>query len=143
MIAGRTYTVVSQTGSSSGAFAIKWDGNGLWEFCIRQQPTGSTCAVEPASLAPNATDWVFLTGIYDSSAHQVRLLIQGALTPVAVQTVGTPPGDLSSSGALDVGSDEVNGQSYRQWDGLIDDVSIFPGVVDALQLSNLSSVIAP
>jgi hypothetical protein len=137
VVAGRTYTAVAQTGPVSGAFSLGLDASGLWRFCMRDVSGASTCATAPAGTAAVGT-WQQVTGIYDASAGQIRLLIGATLTPVAIAQL--PISDYSSTGPLLVGSDEINGQSAWQWNGAIDDVSVVPGVIDATQLAHLHSV---
>jgi hypothetical protein len=70
--------------------------------------------------------------------EQVRLYEAGAVNAIAVEWYKVPGGEVSADGPLLVGSDYVSGADANEWDGYVSDPSIFPGIVDALQASNLS-----
>lgn len=138
---GRTYAAISESGSANSGFALS-QSNGVWQFCVSGQtiPATPTCVVGPA-VSTNA--WTYLTGIYDAVNHQLRLLVGQYTNPVAATPYATPGGSTSVTGSLLIGSGLVGGAPAYQWNGLIDDPTVFQGVVDANQLGNLYYQSAP
>ncbi len=139
---GMYHTIASQGGSTSAGFYLQTTPSGQYRFCVRSQATLATdCAESPANVVNG--DWKFVTGIWDSVNHQARLLLNGDINPAAVHRHSTPSGETSANGTLSIGSSVTNGCRTNMWDGLISDVTIFPGVVNTGQLDNLKNHSTP
>ncbi|MBN9630814.1 MAG: hypothetical protein J0I18_09420 [Actinobacteria bacterium] len=136
-----TYTAVSEGGTAHSGFYLQ-EALGHWRFCLQASDAAAPtdCAVGPAATLGS---WTFVTGIWDAADHQLRLLMGSSISPVAVASHTVPAGDVSANGGLLVGSSVWNHGTGDQWGGLIDDPTIFPGVVDSGQLSNLYNQLPP
>jgi hypothetical protein len=133
---------VSEESAGSGTAAFKLgvssSSTGYYEFCVRPQAGSGTqvCANGPAAVANTPA---FVAGIWDPSNHQIRLLIGNQLAAVAVTPYSLPGGEVSSTGPLLVGADYISGAIANEFNGYITDPSIFPGIVDGDQLTNLDT----
>ena len=122
----KVYTVLSQDNWQS-TFQLQINAQGRWQFCHY------VCAVGPVATLG---EWTYVTGIWDAANQQVRLVIGDQLNPVAVESYsGSIPTSIPVQ--FSVGSLLKAGNATQEWLGLIDDPTIFPGVVDVWQLSNL------
>lgn len=140
---GVAETAVAQaaTGSGSAAFTLGMNSTGHYAFCIRPQTTAgsATCAVDSATASTTSPQ--FIEGVWDPANQQVRLLETGSIVPVAVNWYKLPPGEISATGPLLIGSDFVSGSDTNEWKGLVTDPSIFPGIIDTTESSRLSSAL--
>jgi hypothetical protein len=139
---GKTYVLLSQQGTTNSAFyleeTIGSTGLGTFQFCVQSQiSTVKACATTPAPAA-SADTWVYLTGVWDAANQQVRIMTNGnwvsgasAIVPFDVA------GNTATTGPFVVGSGWTNGAPSSQWNGFIDDPSVFPGVADTDELGDL------
>lgn len=130
-----SYTAVSQDGAANSGFYLQ-AAQGTWKFCLRSQTTTivTDCAVGPAVLT---STWVYVTGIWDASNKQVRILTGTSMTPkdgTPVVSHILPAGDQSANGALVVGSAKGSGIATDMWFGQIYNPVITPGVISSSQL---------
>ena len=137
---GHLATAVSQAGTTNSGFALQLNASGQWQFCVTAQISGasSACATSGSTTATIGT-WVLVTGIWDVTNQQVRLLLGNSLTAAGVHVHHLAVGDVSAAGDALIGSDFTSGASSNPWNGEIDDPGIYPGVIDSAQLLNLAS----
>lgn len=131
-----SYTAVSQEGAKNSGFYLQ-AAAGKWYFCVRSQTTTvvTDCAVGPAV---STSQWVYLTGVWDASNKQIRILTGTSTTPTGESPVAShslPSGDSSAAGALVVGSAKSDGIATDMWFGQIFNPVITPGVISSSQLA--------
>lgn len=131
-----SYTAVSQEGAKNSGFYLQAAG-GKWYFCVRSQTSAvvTDCAV---GEAVTASQWVYVTGIWDAANRQVRILTGRSTTttgssPIVSHTV--PSGDVSANGSLVIGSAKSAGVPTDMWFGQIYNPIITPGVISSSQLA--------
>ncbi len=141
--AAQSRTIMSQSGGVNPGFTLEEVSGNILRFCVHSQigTAAADCATATSTLPEG--QWVFVAGIWDAINRQLRLLINEQIAPFAVGGHTVPAGDVSASGALVVGSATISGAVANQWNGLIDDPTIFPGVLDKFQLNNLYNQSAP
>ncbi|MCU1479245.1 MAG: hypothetical protein JWQ19_31 [Subtercola sp.] len=138
------YTAMSENGSSTNAnsaFYLQKANGGYWRFCVRTQTGTDVVDCAASATAAPAGKWVMVTGVWDSVNQEVRLLIGNNSAPSDATSVTThvlPPGEVSATSALTVGSAMSDGSPDNQWDGEIDDPVAFQGVIDGSQLRSLA-----
>lgn len=133
---GSSYTLVSQEGTKNSGFYLQAAG-GRWYFCVRSQTASvvTSCAVGPAITA---STWVYVTGVWDASNKQARVLTGTSTTPTGSSPVvahAVPAGDTSANGPLVIGSARSEGVATDMWFGQIYNPVITPGVVSSSQLA--------
>ncbi|WP_166790723.1 MULTISPECIES: LamG domain-containing protein [unclassified Cryobacterium] len=139
----RYHTIMAQSGPVNSGFYLQEMPGGLLRFCIRTQAGTPTLDCATASSPTPDGSWVFVTGVWDSANSQIRLLIGNQVQPAAVASHLVPAGDVSATGVLTVGSAVSSSATVNQWSGLIVDPTIFPGVVEKVQLYALYNQFDP
>lgn len=134
------YTAVSQsnTNTPNSAFYLGMAG-GQWRFCVRSH--GGTDDVDCVATGAGAKlgAWTLVTGIWDPVNQQIRLLIGDLPEPVSIGSHVLHSGEKTSAGPLVVGSAVSAGSTDNQWNGLIADPAIFPGIISQTQLDLLDA----
>ncbi len=77
--------------------------------------------------------WVHLTAVYDAAAQEARLYVDGRQRGVSTGVTGG-----TSTGELNIGRAVRAGTGADYWSGAIDDVKVFSGVLDELEIFQLS-----
>ncbi|HEX6968977.1 MAG TPA: LamG-like jellyroll fold domain-containing protein [Micromonosporaceae bacterium] len=101
------------------------DGGGTWQVAIDDAPL------------PTGT-WSHLIGVYDTSAAQMRLYVNGELQATAT---GVTP--LASGGAFQIGRSFYNHGFLHYWPGAIDDVQMFASSLSDAQAGDLAAGTTP
>jgi hypothetical protein len=144
IVPGTKYVGMAQDGPYEGQFELMIGTDGHVQFCVHQDETavGTGCAEGPVL---STTQWTMVTGIYDASNHEVRLLLNGAIVPISTVSVAPTQNDYGlPGGSFTIGSaTSSQGLSFGMWSGELADPSIFPGVISSDQLSNLHNMSAP
>jgi hypothetical protein len=126
------HTVLSQDGTYASAFHLQYSKGGVdrWVLVCPSSDSLSPAAFPMAtSLAPPTLNvWVHLVGVYDASARQLRLYVNGNLEGTANNVT-----IWSATGNFNVG--RGSGSSYLP--GQIDDVRVYAGVLSAGEISAL------
>ena len=138
-----TQVIAAQAAGTTNPGFVLEAVNGAYQFCL-QPPTGSAvCATGTAATGgttqPNT--WQMVTGVWDAAIGGLRLIVGDTLeTTVGTAWTTTPTLNTDTSeGPVTVGS----GTGATQWNGLISNVGVVPGVVDHDQISNLNYLTAP
>ncbi len=114
-----------------GHAVLKWpttdtnDGGGVWQT-----------ATDDAPLPLG--QWSHLIGVYDKSAGQTRLYVNGELR--ATRNGVTP---LEAHGTLQIGRSLYNGFVVNHWPGSIDDVRVFSQALSDAQAQQLAGGTIP
>jgi hypothetical protein len=138
------YTVMSENGAgtnANSAFYLQKANGGHWRFCVRTQTGADIVDCAQASSTAPPSQWTMITGIWDSVNQEARLLIGNTSAPSDASSVISrvlPPGEVSATSTLTVGSAMSDGSPGNQWDGEIDDPVAFQGVIDGTQLRSLA-----
>ncbi|NKZ02485.1 hypothetical protein HGB48_01730 [Actinomadura latina] len=101
------------------------DGGGAWQVAIDDAPL------------PTGT-WSHLIGVYDKSAAQMRLYVNGQLQATVN---GVTP--LASGGAFQIGRSFYNHGFLHYWPGAIDDVQVFSSPLSDAQAGDLAAGTTP
>lgn len=136
--------ILSQQGTSGNRFYLGYY-QGAWQFA------GWTA--DDVKITASLTDaaptgkWVHLVGMYNAQTklangkHEVRLFVDGrtddSMTTAVPAT--SSAGLEKATGPLLIGRGTNGGGEYHYWKGLIDDVRVFPGVLDQTQVRRIFS----
>jgi hypothetical protein len=88
-----------------------------------------------STTAFSVNTWVHLVGVYDSSAGQIKLYVNGVLNDT--QTCACA---WNATGSFTIGRSKYAGFLGDWWQGRIDDVRVFKGALSAAQISYLSAL---
>ncbi|NEA30675.1 LamG-like jellyroll fold domain-containing protein [Streptomyces sp. SID13031] len=139
---GAAESIVGQDGPQSEGFSLRYFG-GRWSFGLSSADAPSPTIIEatsdpakPATM-PDAGHWMHLTGVYDAGARQVRLYVNGAL----VNTTDVPAGTFISNvpGGVIIGRAKRGGVATRFFNGSVDEVQIYNGVLPDRQIRDASA----
>ena len=120
------YTAVSQDGTTNSGFLLQYmTGENQWGFSMPTSDSATETYVTARSTQPVALDvWTHVAGVYDASAGQMRLYVDGV--PVAI--VGHTNA-WHAAGSLQIGRAKWHGFITDWWRGGIDDVHVFQGAL--------------
>ena len=144
VLATNDTVVVSQDGSDAAGFHLgtsSVSGAAHWSFAMKDTSAQtSTTRVAYSSAAITAADlnrWTLLVGVYDLSAQQVRLYVNGALTATAARTA-TP---WQATGSFVVGRGTAASATPGLWfNGDVSDVRMWDRVAFQNDVDSLSPV---
>jgi hypothetical protein len=113
----RNSAVMSQPGNRGAAFLLYFNaGYQRWMFMRTSADIDSPNLYRAISTtAPAAGQWYHLIGVYDASAQQLRIYVNGVLEGTASYT--TP---WNSSGPVQLGRSKWNGNFTDYWPGDLD-----------------------
>ncbi|MGH9062144.1 MAG: LamG-like jellyroll fold domain-containing protein, partial [Acidimicrobiales bacterium] len=116
------YVVLGQDGNRASAFQIGYAGDtGKWTVVVPQadqdNPPG-TKLESNVKVTPN--EWTHLGVVYDATAHEMKLYVNGALTTVQVGITV-----IASNGPFTIGRGKWNGQDNGPFARGIDDLRVF------------------
>jgi len=134
---GNHHVAVSESGTNAEGFALEYStsAGGRWELDMDQ-----TDIVAPTidfafqnSVASSAT-WVNLVGVYDATAGQMSLYVNGALAGTAAHTAS-----FDANQPLQVGRvwEFGNWDPAWAWNGSVDDVKTYQRALSASDVSVL------
>ncbi|MFE2561774.1 LamG-like jellyroll fold domain-containing protein [Streptomyces sp. NPDC059352] len=118
-------TAVSQDGDRVSGFRLRYDGpRRRWAFTIAGSDTDDPVRYEASAPAGVVSGgWTHLAGVYDASAGELRLYVNGTL-----QAVGRSGQPWHASGPLRIGRAKDRGAAAEHWAGSVDDVRVHSGV---------------
>lgn len=136
--------VASQVGTGRGRVELQISG-GMWAFCLLGAAASddngrpvSGCAKGGTVTADTRT---LVTGIWDASNQQLRLLIGNSTVPRASAAHVVGSGDWSAAGAMSIAPAAPTG--WTRFSGTIVNPAVLPGVIDSNQLFLLSTYQMP
>ena len=101
---GRDEPIATQSGTGRGSMQLAETADGRYSFCLTGAPAAddngrpvSNCATGGSEVVGS---WQLVTGIWDASNQQLRLLIGNSISPVAVTGHVVGSGDWSANGPL-------------------------------------------
>jgi hypothetical protein len=118
-----TRTFLSQEGSSEAGFYFGYEVTAnRWAFRMRAADVSGAAWIYALSDSPPGVNvWTHLVGVYDASADQMRLYVDG----VQQQAVTQNASPWDAGGSLIVGRGKYQGNPSSYWSGAIDDVRVF------------------
>lgn len=133
--------LLAQIGTYQGGFYLGTEPNG---HAVLKWPTtdtndgGGTWQVAVDDVPLPLGQWSHLIGVYDKSAAQTRLYVNGQLQ--ATRSGVTP---LESHGPLQIGRSLYNGYVVNHWPGSIDDAKVFDTALSDAQAQQLATGSTP
>ncbi len=120
------YTAVSQEGTLNSGFLLQYmTGENQWGFSMPTSDSGSETYVTARSPEPVVLDvWTHVAGVYDASAGQLRLYVDGLLVSIVSHSNA-----WHADGSLQIGRARWHGFLGDWWRGGIDDVQVFQGAL--------------
>jgi hypothetical protein len=119
-------TVLTQAGATNGGFQLYYSTTHGWVFNRHATDATGTTIVRAISTIPyQANRWTHLAGVYDLTARQLRLYVNGALAG-STSFDYTP---WNATGPLQIGRLKYNGAFQEYWPGDLDEVRVYDRVV--------------
>jgi hypothetical protein len=133
--------LVAQAGRFQSGFVLGMHANG--EAIFEWPTVDNTADGTPWQWAVDDTplplgEWSHLVGVYDKSAGQMRLYVNGEL-----QATGSGVTPLETHGPLQIGRSLYNGLFVNNWPGSIDDVRLFNQALSDVQAQQLAGGSVP
>jgi hypothetical protein len=116
-------TAVSQHGGAYDVLLLNYDPDkAKWAIMIPGRATGWALGDETVygATSPRQGTWSHLGAVYDPSAQQLRLYVDGDLIATRHRT-----SMARANGPLDMGRALERGKALDSWHGAIDDVRVF------------------
>lgn len=114
-------TAVSQLGDVAAAFFLGY-AEGSWAFSMKDADTnapGHTIRAVSAPAEPDPGAWVHLVGVYDDTAQQIRLYVNGERVAEESFTA-----TWQAEGPLTVGRAQAQGAPADFWPGAVEDLRV-------------------
>ncbi|MFF9011406.1 LamG-like jellyroll fold domain-containing protein [Streptomyces sp. NPDC014870] len=141
--------VVSQSGSVGNGFSLYWSTTYGWTLARHRLDSGTEAARAYAGLAqstPHVGKWTHLAGVFDPTRNTITLYVNGeeaGVDHVIPSTDGgttwDPTKTWNATGGLQVGRAKWAGAFTDPFKGDIDDVRVYPTVLDRSDISRLAS----
>ncbi|MFG1856383.1 LamG-like jellyroll fold domain-containing protein [Actinomadura geliboluensis] len=133
--------LVAQAGTYQSGFVLGMHAGGeaIFEWPTVDNNTDGTpwqWAVDDTPLPLG--EWSHLVGVYDKTAAQMRLYVNGEL-----QATGNGVTPLATHGPLQIGRSLYNGFFVNNWPGAIDDVRVFDQALSGTQAQQLAGGTVP
>jgi hypothetical protein len=128
-------TAVSQDGSAVSGFFLQYSAqDGRWAFArTAADSTTSATARALSTAAPVVGTWTHLAGVYDASAGQLRLYVNGTAAGTAAYT-----GGWHAPGPFRIGQGRWNAAAADFFPGSIDDVRAYDRVLTAAEVASVA-----
>jgi len=138
---GRNRTVVAQDGDRVSAFFLQYQGwSDRWTLNLPSEDTDDWWGRQATSNSvPQLNTWTHLTGVFDASAAELKLYVNGTLEDTAALEGDT----WSSHGPLTIGSGRWMGDLADEWQGGISDVQVYQQTLNATQIGQVKAATAP
>lgn len=141
------HTVLSQSGTIGNGYALAYSKTGGWTFSRHRSATG-TDEARAATGKPQdvqAGQWVHLAGVFDPSKNEIDLYVNGELAAsdsvipsVDRGTALDPTQVWHADQGFQLGRGKWNGVFGAPWAGDLDDVRVYPTVLDRSDIYLLS-----
>ncbi|MGW0434878.1 LamG-like jellyroll fold domain-containing protein [Micromonospora sp. NPDC003197] len=129
-------TALTQAGAVNGGFQLYYSTTHGWVFNRHATDvTGTTIVRAVSPSPPQLGRWTHLAGVYDLSAQQIRLYVNGALA--ATTAFVDPP--WHASGGLQIGRLKYKGAFGEYWPGEIDEVRLYDRVAYPAEIAELTN----
>lgn len=130
-------TILSQDGVTNSGFYLQYlAAENHWAFTLPNSDSSFETLVTARSSQPaSANVWTHVAGVYDASAQQLRLYVDGVLVAIASHS-----GAWHADGPMRIGRGKWHGGNTDWWRGDVDDARAFQG---ALTDDQIFQLIAP
>ncbi|WP_052744897.1 LamG-like jellyroll fold domain-containing protein [Micromonospora sp. HK10] len=127
-------TAVSQDGTVASGFQLGYQSTqNRWRILLPAADTTSPATVSAVSTsAAAAGGWVHLAGVYDRSAGQLRLYVNGRL-----EATSAVAATWQADGVLQLGRARVNGKPAQGWSGALDEVRVLQRAATAAEVQEM------
>lgn len=117
---------VAASGNLTSAYTLGYDGPAnKWRFTMAGSDAASPALRSANSVAaPTAGKWTHLTGVYDATTKKLTLYVNGVAQPSSEPLVG----GFNTTGPVTIGKRKWNGADDGFFNGLLDDVQVYPTV---------------
>ncbi|MYX73736.1 LamG domain-containing protein [Streptomyces sp. SID3915] len=128
--------IAAQTGTFRPGFELYYSA--AYDRWVFNQYTADTTdagivrAIQPAGTTARAGEWVHLAGVFDATADQLTLYVNGS--PAGTATAART---WYAGGPVRIGATSLNGSTASFFPGQIDDVRLFDRAVSAEEVSQL------
>jgi Concanavalin A-like lectin/glucanases superfamily len=131
---GLNRAVLSQDGSSEAGFYLSYETNSdRWAFRMRSADApGSGWIYSRSTSPPDLNVWTHLVGVYDATAGQMRLYVNGVLQQTTAHTSA-----WAATGPFTIGRGKWLGGPADYWSGSVDEVQVFSRVVTGPEAQDL------
>nr|WP_157528555.1 LamG domain-containing protein [Kibdelosporangium sp. MJ126-NF4] len=129
-------TAVSQDDQTVSGFSLGYrnvDG-GKWEWQLASDKAGTKLVTVRGDVAAKTGTWTHLTGVYDATAKEIRLYVDGALAGRAARTEV-----FNAAGELQVGRSRVNGTVGGFFNGAVDELRMYGWAIGDDEIQGLVS----
>ncbi len=133
-------TVVSQAGAHNSGFTLGYAADRQrWVFGRYKHDTGAPAAADLQGAVantiepPKVGEWTYLVGYFDPGKNLLTLYVDGREVGVANYTGAV----WNAEGGLQVGRAKVGGTWVKPFAGDVDDLRIYPGGLDAVDIDQL------
>jgi hypothetical protein len=135
MLSGNYANAVSQNSVVTSNFGLGMSNANKFDFWMHSTDTTSTPATVVSSTNVAVVgQWVNLIGTFDYTTKLLTLYVNGQQQGSPVAFPATP---WHATGPVMIGSGQYQGVRGYPWNGGIDNVGLFNGVLNATQISNL------
>ena len=127
-------TVVSQDGVTVSGFVLHYH-DGLNRWCMNMMSNDADAgAVDVAcsTAAPALNAWTHLAGVFDSSAGNIRLYVNGVLQATTAHATA-----WNATGSLIAGASKFSGTRRDHFNGRIDEVRTYRRALSAAEITDL------
>jgi Concanavalin A-like lectin/glucanases superfamily len=128
------FTAVSQDGTRNSGFLLRYEGDlDRWGFGMYTTDNDTETLHRAVSTeSPRYHVWTHLLGVYDHSAGQLRLYVDGVLAGTAAHSA-----PWNANSGLQIGRSKWRGFLGDWWQGGIDDVRAYQSVPPADTIAEL------
>ncbi|GGV07857.1 hypothetical protein GCM10010275_55190 [Streptomyces litmocidini] len=141
--------VVSQSGAVGNGFAIYWSTTNGWTLSRHRLDSGTDSARAYAGLTQSTSyvgQWVHLAGVFDPTRNTITLYVNGnevasdqVIPSADGGTTWDPTKSWNATAGLQVGRGKWAGAYADPFKGDIDDVRIYPTVLERSDIGRLAS----
>jgi hypothetical protein len=132
---GTLRTVLSEDGSSISGFKLRARDDGRWGFVMfdGDAPDDGTKRAEAIGGSIQLGQWTHLVGVYDATAKQAQLYVNGVLAGSVAHTH-----TWNATGGLQIGRAKWNGGPVEYFKGAIDDVAAYSRTLFAAEIQTMA-----
>jgi hypothetical protein len=128
------YNLLSQDANTNTPFFLRYDGNtDQWVFTI-VAADGTTGWVDVHGPGGPAGVWIHIAGVYDATAKQARLYLNGQLAATAAV-----PTTFNATGPLTIGRARWAAANSGYWRGDVDEVRAYQGALSDQAIATLAN----
>ncbi|GLW90709.1 signal peptidase I [Actinokineospora globicatena] len=127
-------TILSKDSQVNSAFYLSYIAStGKFAFTMPASDTNGASTVRASSVNPAiANTWMWIVGVWDAAASQMRLYVNGTLEATVSRS-----GGWNGNGSISIGRGQRNGSYVEYWPGRIDEVALYNRVLSTADVEDL------